>query len=272
MVVDSNFLQSPKLRDYLLESTNNFAVLTEYASIEAHKGNTLVSVFRSMGLLADFPRQVIVLKPTIVARGLRGRRREVQHRLIDHQQTRDFPEYCDHLLAAKLGDVHLRDQILRLGRDADAEMARVLGDAISIPVAIEALAEIFTDAELKVLRTGSPFSESLASKVVKSVLLTTRFLFSQQPNPAVVYSFDDLLNTFLFRTALCSIFWALDWISVAGPGDIKPEKMLNDLVDLNFATFATYFDGLLSMDTKAKRIYQIAAILLDSYTIKLSDK
>lgn len=85
MVVDSNALQSPQLRDYLSESANNFAVLTDYAAIEAHKGNTLVSIFRSMALLADFPRQVIVLKPTIVASGLRGGRREIQHRLIDDE-------------------------------------------------------------------------------------------------------------------------------------------------------------------------------------------
>src|SRR5208283_5895624 len=60
MVVDSNALQSPVLRDYLSKSIDNRAVLTDYASMEAYKGNTLVSIFRSMALLADFPRQVIV--------------------------------------------------------------------------------------------------------------------------------------------------------------------------------------------------------------------
>jgi hypothetical protein len=74
MVVDSNALQSPQLQDYLSKSTNNFAVLTDYAAMEAYKGNTLASIFRSMALLADFPRQVIVLKTTGVVCGLRGRR------------------------------------------------------------------------------------------------------------------------------------------------------------------------------------------------------
>jgi hypothetical protein len=266
MVVDSNALQSPQLRDYLSESANNFAVLTDYAAIEAHKGNTLVSIFRSMALLADFPRQVIVLKPTIVASGLRGGRREIQHRLIDHEQTRGFRKYCDRLQAAKLGDVHLRDQILRLGREADAQLARVRVDAINIPAAIEAIAENFTDAELKIIRTDLPFSEQIASKVIKYILLTTQSLFSQHPRPAVVRNFDGLLNTLLFRTALCSFLWAPDWISMAGPKSVKAEKIVNDLVDVNFATFATYFDGLLSMDEKARRIYQQRAIVLASIT------
>jgi len=48
------------------------------------------------------------------------------------------------------------------------------------------------------------------------------------------------------------------------PKGVRAEKMLNDLVGVNFATFATYFDGLLSMDEKARRIYQQAAIVLES--------
>jgi hypothetical protein len=272
-VVDSNALQSPLLRDYLSESTNNFAVLTEYAAIEAYKGNTLVSIFRSMTLLADFPRQVIVLKPIMAVRGLRGRRLvEIQHRLIDHDQTRGFRMYCDRLLAAKLGDVYLRDQILRLGRAADAQMARVLADAINIPVAIDEIAKTFTEAELKLIRrTDLPLSEQLASKVIKYILLLTRSLYSRQRRPAVVRSFDELLNTFQFRAALCSFLWALDWISMAGPKCVKPEKIRNDLVDVNFAIFATYFDGLLSMDEKARRIYHQAAIVLESITNKQGD-
>jgi hypothetical protein len=34
-VVDSNLLQSAKLRDYLARSPRNFAVLTDYAAMEA---------------------------------------------------------------------------------------------------------------------------------------------------------------------------------------------------------------------------------------------
>jgi hypothetical protein len=40
-IVDSNVLQSPVLRAYLSKSANNFAVLTDYAAMEAYKGDTL---------------------------------------------------------------------------------------------------------------------------------------------------------------------------------------------------------------------------------------
>src|SRR5260370_13422888 len=93
MVVDSNALQSPMLRDYLSKSISNFAVLTDYASMEAYKGNTLASIFPSMAILADFPRQVIVLKTTRVVCGLRGRPTGLQRRLIHREQTSGFSNY-----------------------------------------------------------------------------------------------------------------------------------------------------------------------------------
>jgi hypothetical protein len=33
------------------------------------------------------------------------------------------------------------------------------------------------------------------------------------------------------------------WISVSGAHQAKPEIIRNDLVDVNFAVFATYFDA-----------------------------
>ena len=72
-VVDSNFLQSDELRDYLSKSAGNYVVLTDYAAMEAYKGDTLGTIYRSMEILADYPKQVIVLKGTQVVCGLRGR-------------------------------------------------------------------------------------------------------------------------------------------------------------------------------------------------------
>jgi hypothetical protein len=264
MVVDSNVLQSPVLRDYLSKSISNFAVLTDYASMEAYKGNTLASIFPSMAILAEFPRQVIVLKTTGVVCGLRGRPTGLQRRLIHREQTRGFSKYCDRLLATNPGGFSLRKQLRHFGRAADAQMARMLSDAANIPEAIEGIANTFTDAELKIIRTGLPFSEQLALKIWGKINELAKNLFSQHPHPPFVRSVHELPNTFLFRSALCSFLWALDWISKGGPKGVKTERIRNDLIDVNFATFATYFDGLLSMDEKAGRIYQQAVNLLDS--------
>lgn len=65
-------MQSDGLRAYLSESVENQAVLTDYAAMEAYKGDTLLSIFASMEILAAYSGQVIVLKGTQAVCGLVG--------------------------------------------------------------------------------------------------------------------------------------------------------------------------------------------------------
>ncbi len=64
-VIDSNYLSSPKLYDFLSQSKKNTAVLTEYVAIEAYKGEKLESICESMEMLSYFRNQVDVVKNTI---------------------------------------------------------------------------------------------------------------------------------------------------------------------------------------------------------------
>src|SRR6202035_5675591 len=102
-IVDSNFLQSDGLVAYLSESTDNFAVLTDYAAMEAYKGDTLVSIYRSMAILSRYPAQVIVLHGTQHACSLAGDGRDYWRRMIDKDQTQDFANYCSLLDRAQRG-------------------------------------------------------------------------------------------------------------------------------------------------------------------------
>jgi hypothetical protein len=82
-IIDSNALQASELRAYLAKSNNNYAVLNDYAAMEAYKGNTLISIFRSMETLTQFPKQVIVLKPTGQVCRLHGSTDGLQRRMIN---------------------------------------------------------------------------------------------------------------------------------------------------------------------------------------------
>jgi hypothetical protein len=264
IVVDTNALQSPQLRAYLSKATTPFVVLTDYAAMESYKGDTLASIFRSMEVLADFPKQIIVLKSTRNVCGLRGRPAGLQRRMIDDAQTRGFQTYCVALHTAKRGNESARKQLLEYGREADAHLNRMLVDAMTMPDIINDIATSFSGDELKIIRNGKPFSGSLIAKVLENVVMIARSLFQQHPNATIVADADELTNTFLFRFALCSFIWALDWIAVGGPKSVKAEKIRNDIVDVNFATFATYFDSLLSMDNKTMRIYVRALFVLEA--------
>jgi hypothetical protein len=75
---------------------------------------------------------------------------------------------------------------------------------------------------------------------------------------------EELSNTFLYRFALCSCLLSLRWASHGGAETATNEKLRNDLIDLNFVSFATFFDGLLSDDAKAIDIYKAATRYLES--------
>jgi len=72
----------------------------------------------------------------------------------------------------------------------------------------------------------------------------------------------EVRNTFIFRYALCGYVSILTRLADGGAGNTKPEKLRNDVIDVNFATFATYFDGLLTADKRAGEIYAEADVLL----------
>ena len=206
-----------------------------------------------MAILTEYPKQVLILKGTQTACGLRGRRAGLQRRLIDERQTHGFALYCRHLHAAKCGNARFQRRLLQLGREADAQMDRVLADAQKVAEHIEGLAKTFTIAELKALRTRSPLSDDAKEKIIKNIMWVAGFLFRDHPQTKKRPPWNEAPNTFIFRLAICMYLWALNWISVGGARGTSPARIRNDMVDLNFAAYATFFNGLLTSDLKLAR-------------------
>lgn len=262
-IVDSNAMQTELLRSYLSSSAQNYAVFNDYASMEAYKGNTLTSIYRSMEIASEFPRQIIVLKPTGRICALLGRNQGLQRRMIDEKQTREFPTFCKRLKAARDGDAYFQQQLLESGRVANAQMDRILASAPILPGAIKELRKTFTPDELKVIRLDEPFAPTLIEKSMKFIVDLTFYTIPNHPNPpARIRSADELQNTFLFRHSVATFVWSLDWIARGGADGVRPDRMRNDVVDVIFATYATFFDGLISNDEKAQRIYRGAQFIL----------
>ena len=77
-------------------------------------------------------------------------------------------------------------------------------------------------------------------------------------------SAQSLPNTFLFRFAIGSFLMALRWISDGGPTNVKAEKLRNDIIDMGYVAYATFFDGLLTRDKKMQELYQESCFFLDT--------
>lgn len=251
-------MQSPELRAYLSASRKNFAVLTDYAAMEAFKGDTLANISSATAILSEFPKQVIVLKSTSSICTLKGRRCGFTRRMISKDETKGFPDWCEGLARAKAGDKDLQRQLLDAGKDADAHLGQLRDAQRTYAENLEEASKAYTEEELKALRGHLPISEDMFDKIFGNILKMAAGLFAVHPHIAQLPPARELPYTFIFRYALTGFLVALRWISVGGAKNVKPENIRNDIVDATYAAYATYFQGLLSDDAKAKEIYDDA--------------
>ena len=224
MVVDSNYLQCQALRDYLSASTENYAVLTDYAAMEAFKGDTQV-IYRSMEVLTERPNQVIVLKATQDVCGLSPSDAVRPDGLVDFDQTRGFAAFCHHLAQAKSGDRSLQMQLARSGQEAAAHMDRILADMPQLNLGFEQIASTYSAEELKILRRREPLTPKMGEKLIHQVMVLAGELFSKHPRVAEVPAGPEIRNTFIFRHAICAYALARRAIGDGAAGRARPQKL-----------------------------------------------
>jgi len=62
---------------------------------------------------------------------------------------------------------------------------------------------------------------------------------------------------------------ALKWLHYGGAENAAPERHRNDLIDVTFATYATYFDGFLSSDKMANALFTEGSLMLKALSSQL---
>lgn len=269
LVIDSNKLRSPDLHDFLAESVENFAILTDYAWMEAYKGDPLLSISKSLAILCDFPQQVLILKGTKAIGALDARSPGLADRMIWKRSDAKFSETVAGLRAAQRGDLR---PILAMQLHSEAarkQMAKTLADAEGILGAMSEMQDIYTKAEIAEIRSGAPYSVSVARKMFDSAEYMTFNLFKRHPFKLKQPSLKSLPNTYLFRYALATNLFLMHWIRGGSQQLIKPEKTQNSTIDLIFAVYGTYFNGLLTDDRFAGDIHAELRVVLKIFGARL---
>lgn len=263
VVVDSNMLRSERLREYLARGPDHFVVLPDYAAIEAYKGDTLQNVYAQLAILSEYPSQVIVLKNTQPNCAFKGRAKLLPEILISRKITGQFAKFCGAVKQAKAGNTNYQRQLVEHGKTADAHLQTMLDEAWNLIPIVEIVTQRFTAAELQIIRTNGVYTLPMIEKFVRTVGEFYDSWASRHPYAPKNIRRHDLPNTFIFRAAVYAVLLVMDWVSKGGPPpEIKHERLRNDQVDAVFATYATYFDGLLTADKKVKQLYGEAVMVL----------
>jgi hypothetical protein len=123
------------------------------------------------------------------------------------------------------------------------------------------ISKTHSPAELKILRRRANYTPEMHEKLIQNVVMFAKELFNGHPAVTKLPELTEARDTFPFRYALCTYALILRAIEDGGVKK-NPEKLLNTMVDANFATFVTYFDGLMTRDRIASEIYSDTDFLL----------
>ena len=261
-VVDNSMLQSIDLQRYLSASPSHFAVLPDFVAIESYKVASVEEILKRWEIISQFPQQALVLKGTSAVCGLRGRGHGLQARMIDHKQTAAFPKFCADLKLTQTGDAMYQSALLKHSAAAQEEIATL---SAAVPLVLESqqqLADTYTQAEARAIRTRERLPHSLKAKFARNVCLLFWMLMRNHPRVRdLPKTFDDGCNLYLFRFALCVHIWLLEWIANGSNEHSNVDRVRNDMIDLHVATYGTYFDGLMTNDGKMAYIHAMARFM-----------
>ncbi len=252
-IVDASYLRDSRLKEYLQAEESNFILFTDYACMESFKGRSLVNISKSLEIVSEFTEQVIVLKNTgdVIKEDLA--RSSQTDLFVDHDQTAGFCEFCLAVKAAFKGNSYLKKQLMKKSELASVEMENKEAYAHLILKGIEEFNKELDQEFVKILRSKQPWISSEYDYIWRIVIELCKLLFEKHEQVPNKHTF---VKHYIFRYALACYLLALKWISDGGWHSYSHEDMRNDLMDMSYVAYATYFDGVLSKDKKVNDIYK----------------
>ena len=269
-VIDSNFLKSPELEIYFRRNKSNKVILTSDLQNEVSQTVNLENMKELTHILTKYPSQVISLKPTPTIFGLSGRSKGLRKRLIHKHSAEGFKAFSlfmnsDEDDKSKMGQVLMRDAIIK------ADIIKALkNEANQYLKAFKDTEAIFTEAEMLDIRKNIPLKEETIEKFFKLVTALTTKRFKEIPNRGKWPKSNEWPNLFLFRLSFFQTFYFLNWVAKGSPKNLNLKKIGNDLIDLNFCTYATYFDGLLTKDKTCKKTFEDGRAILMNQILQIT--
>lgn len=261
-IIDAGALRSPELSYFLAASPTNMAVICDYASMESFKGDGEINIRNSLRILSGHTRQVIILKSTSQITLLKAHSGGLHKRFTDYKQTEDFPAYCRAIFNGAVDPSRLTADIKRKEVRSNTHFQKLQENAENIRNGLTTLFQSYPPDDLRCLRAGKSVSEAFSNRVVNDIVGVTNALFRDSLKEEEFPTPPDALFSFQFRYALCSYALALNWAAKGGFETVAAAKLRNDYVDMIYAAYATFFDGLISKDNKLLEIYRMALWLL----------
>lgn len=267
-VVDQNYLRTTALRDILVEKPHLRLVLPDLALLEITKSDKReLTVQKSLEIIADNPSRIFVSRAMseclryelTTARSVGG-----------HFLSRPATIFLRQVLLAVKTNVS-NDQYRRVIEDLENRLAGLKKDYLShdenksrslelVDQTVKAMSAEFA----KRIRSSSATHEERIEFVgEKATFLLEGVLadygFSRGKVMAFIKTKPMLVRYFYVKLWTCLV-----WEEQGRLEGLGAEKVSNDLLDHEYVLAATFFDGVLSDDTKVNDAYQAVTRLLST--------
>ncbi|MDB6026074.1 MAG: hypothetical protein JWM68_2297 [Verrucomicrobiales bacterium] len=263
-VIDAGALRSDELFNFLSGSTQNIAVITDYAQIESFKGNGMINGQNSLRILAQFQQQIMVLRPSYEIAELKPRSKGLHQRLVDQKHSAEFGLYCKIMVDELIPREVLEYQAQRKQHLAENRLGQIEDQAEEIRLGMTKLFSHYPPDQLKRIRSGELISDAFADHILADILACTAIYFRKTVGDRPLPSPSGIFFSIQFRFALCSYVLALKWAGDCGHETVSTARLRNDFIDATYAAYATFFDGLITKDNKLSEVYSFSRWLLNN--------
>ena len=273
LVIDTNCLQDSLLEDFLLQKPTNRALITDYAKREIQQTVSIDRVRDSLAILSRFPAQIVFLKGTASAMRNRGRISGLQRRLIDQRETNFFPQFCKMIYGESPQAKAFQSSFLKHSAEAKEFMNSLIKNMDGTIELYQGLELEWPKEAISLLRkTGYADSKESIEWLFRFMSDLTSQVVSKAPGGISWPAKHEWPFMFSYRSCLFYALHFQEWLIKGSPDEIAAKNLRNDVVDINFATFATFFDGLMTRDRKCEARYFEGRVLLDKALIPALSK
>lgn len=269
VVIDTNSLETTELSFFLGCSSEHAAVVPSHSAAEIFRPNSNEAIFSAFGTLCSFPKQVIVLKENRIANRVDPSSPAISNHFIDKTATRKFPEFCNILHDTTDGDGSYLNQIALRRRWAIERIENMRQSFGNLEEELAELGSNFTDNELYQLRSGNRLLNLTKQKILAITTSLAGQMYGEQFRGRRLFPPPYRYNHFVWRYTLAHIVRLMCHLK-SGAKRRASKKAANDHFDNVFATFGTYFNGVMSNDREMLATQHIMRTILSSLSVRLA--
>lgn len=266
LLADSNGLRHAGLNAYLAASRDHAIALSDLTLVEMRKSNAFSTSRNSLRIAAQFPEQVFVLRRTDLILDENIIHESQAAALFDYYETIELGGLARHLqtLPEPPG---LRAHMAELESSAQLVISHLIEEVAPLEAGLVEAAKDFTPAELTQIRTASGLTDGTRDKLLDLLKETTGgfILKNQKPRRREPLKLRDAMGLFAFRYSLCMLLYYIEWVRVGRTTGKKLSRRVNDVVDMQIAAIATYFNGVLSADAALQTVSCAARDILRGF-------